>query len=57
MNILPLGVSERTLELGVPLTVGARQVDLLIQFIFEGLALATLRGAAGVPSVLSRETT
>jgi hypothetical protein len=32
-----------------PLTIGARQVDLVIQFFFQGPA--TLRGAAGVVSV------
>jgi len=43
MNILLASVEQRTLEIGVRMSVGARRVDILRQFLIEALIL----GAAG----------
>ncbi len=53
MNILLMGVTERMLELGIRLAVGARRVDLLVQFLVEALTLALLGGGLGILTGLS----
>jgi putative ABC transport system permease protein len=48
MNILLLGLTERTAELGLRMAVGARQLDLLLELLAEATTLALLGGGLGV---------
>ncbi|HVR73246.1 MAG TPA: FtsX-like permease family protein, partial [Planctomycetota bacterium] len=48
MNILLVSVAERTREVGLRMAVGARRVDVLVQFLTESVVLSLLGGAAGV---------
>jgi len=48
LALMLLSVKERTTEIGLRLAVGARRRDVLVQFLAEALALATLGGVAGV---------
>jgi putative ABC transport system permease protein len=47
MNIMLMSVRERTHEIGLRKSVGARRVDILRQFLAESVALAVLGGALG----------
>ncbi len=48
MNIMMVSVSERTREIGLRMSVGARGVTILRQFLAEAALLATAGGAVGV---------
>jgi len=52
MNIMLMAVAERTREIGIRKSLGARRRDILRQFLVEATALSTVGAAAGVASGL-----